>query len=258
MFNLLVESTTKTRRRTPRYFLYTFLVYGTIMLGALVGSIMIYRPALADTYESIVMTVPPTPPPAGGGSPQHSVSKQPRQVMSIYEPASNTSDVNVRRVEQAPSIEEAGNFSGGPVGPGGGNGPGTTDGIIGAPSSNINFGDAPKPPVTKPEPVPTPTNDKHEDKIIKVSEGPLLGKAIYIPVPDYPVLAKQVHLEGSVRVELLLDKTGHVVTAKAVSGPPMLCAAAEKAARQASFRPTLLSGEPVMVQAVITFNFRLH
>jgi len=51
MFNLLVESTRQSRRRTPKYFLLTFLAYGSIIGIAVIGSIMFYKPALADTYE---------------------------------------------------------------------------------------------------------------------------------------------------------------------------------------------------------------
>jgi protein TonB len=124
---------------------------------------------------------------------------------------------------------------------------------VGAPP--INLGDAPNPPVTKPEPI---NNDKPVDRIIKVSEGPLLGKAIHIPVPVYPILAKNAGVEGSVKVELMLDKTGHVISATAVSGPPLLRSAAQQAAKESLFRPTLLSGEAVMVEAVITFNFKIR
>jgi len=40
-----------------------------------------------------------------------------------------------------------------------------------------------------------------------------------------------------------------------VSGHPLLRGAAEQAARGARFSPTLLSGQPVKVSGVITYNF---
>jgi protein TonB len=47
-----------------------------------------------------------------------------------------------------------------------------------------------------------------------------------------------------------------VTKAQAVSGHPLLRAAAEAAARQASFSPTLLSGKPVKVTGVLTYEFK--
>jgi protein TonB len=61
-----------------------------------------------------------------------------------------------------------------------------------------------------------------------------------------------------VTVQITVDEGGRVVSASAVSGHPLLRAAAEGAARQARFSPTLLSGQPVKVTGVITYNFVLQ
>jgi protein TonB len=49
-----------------------------------------------------------------------------------------------------------------------------------------------------------------------------------------------------------------VTSAKAVSGDPLLQAAAVAAAREAKFSPTTLSGQPVKVSGVLTYNFELQ
>jgi hypothetical protein len=67
-----------------------------------------------------------------------------------------------------------------------------------------------------------------------------------------------MHLEGQVKVELIVDKSGHVMSAVAVDGPALLRPAAVAAALRSTFQPTYLSGEPVMVQALFTFNFKLN
>jgi protein TonB len=54
---------------------------------------------------------------------------------------------------------------------------------------------------------------------------------------------------------VLIDENGSVVSASAVSGHPLLRAAAVQAARGARFSPTKLSGQPVKVSGVITYNF---
>jgi protein TonB len=56
-------------------------------------------------------------------------------------------------------------------------------------------------------------------------------------------------------VQVLIDEEGNVVSARAVSGHPLLQAASVTAARQAKFEPMTLAGEPVKVTGVIQYNF---
>jgi TonB family protein len=91
-----------------------------------------------------------------------------------------------------------------------------------------------------------------------VSGGVLNGKAISKPQPAYPPIAKAARASGQVTVQILVDESGRVVSASAVSGHPLLQQAAVAAARQARFSPTLLSGQPVKVSGVITYNFVLE
>jgi protein TonB len=85
----------------------------------------------------------------------------------------------------------------------------------------------------------------------------LNGQALSLPKPPYPPMAKIAKASGTVTVQVLIDETGRVVSAQAVSGPPLLRAAAAQAARQALFSPTTLGGQPVKVSGVITYNFIL-
>ncbi len=88
-----------------------------------------------------------------------------------------------------------------------------------------------------------------------IQGGVLNGKAASLPLPEYPEIAKRAHASGSVTVEITIDETGNVISAHAVSGHPLLQAAAVSAARQASFAPTRLNGEPVKVAGLIVYNF---
>jgi TonB family protein len=85
--------------------------------------------------------------------------------------------------------------------------------------------------------------------------GVVNGKAVSLPKPKYPAAARAVKAEGSVSVQVLIDEQGNVVSASAVSGHPLLRAASVEAAREAKFSPTRLSGHPVKVSGVITYNF---
>jgi TonB family protein len=91
-----------------------------------------------------------------------------------------------------------------------------------------------------------------------VEGGVLNGKAISKPQPGYPMAAKQQRVSGTVLVQILVDESGRVVSAEAVCGHPLLAKEAVEAARGARFTPTLLSGMPVKVSGVITYNFVLQ
>jgi TonB family protein len=88
-----------------------------------------------------------------------------------------------------------------------------------------------------------------------VSGGVLNGKATSLPKPAYPPAARAVRAAGAVSVQVVISESGSVISASAVSGHPLLRAAAESAARGAHFSPTLLSGQAVKVSGVITYNF---
>lgn len=98
-------------------------------------------------------------------------------------------------------------------------------------------------------------SDKKPGERAPISGGVLNGKALSLPLPEYPAIAAQAHAAGTVVVQVLIDEAGNVISAHAVSGHPLLQAAAVAAARQAKFSPTSLMGDPVKVSGVITYNF---
>lgn len=89
-----------------------------------------------------------------------------------------------------------------------------------------------------------------------ISSGSVTGNAVSLPKPAYPAAARAVNANGKINVQVTIDETGNVITAKAVSGHPLLRQAAEKAALKAKFTPSLLSGNPIKVTGVITYDFQ--
>lgn len=83
----------------------------------------------------------------------------------------------------------------------------------------------------------------------------LNGKAISMPRPAYPAAARAVNAEGAVTVKVTVDEGGEVISAAAVSGHPLLRAAAVAAARQAKFSPTIVDGRTAKVSGYLTYNF---
>jgi protein TonB len=89
-----------------------------------------------------------------------------------------------------------------------------------------------------------------------VSGGVVNGKATSLVKPPYPPAARAVNASGAVNVQVTIDENGNVISASAVSGHPLLRAAAVQAARSSKFSPTKLSGQPVKVTGVIVYNFQ--
>ena len=87
--------------------------------------------------------------------------------------------------------------------------------------------------------------------------GVLNGKATHLPKPEYPAAALAVRASGVVSVQVLVDEDGNPISAKAVSGHPLLRSAGETAALRAKFSPTLLSGQAVKFSGIVTYNFVL-
>jgi VWFA-related protein/TonB family protein len=135
-----------------------------------------------------------------------------------------------------------------------------------APSSGSGTAAAPpSTPPAQPPPTPAPTPKPVPDTAQTSTQQPapkkpltggvLNGKALDLPKPLYPPAAKSIGVGGTVIVEVLIDESGKIISARAVSGPPLLQSAAVQAARLAKFSPTKLSGQPVQVIGTITYSF---
>jgi periplasmic protein TonB len=75
--------------------------------------------------------------------------------------------------------------------------------------------------------------------------------------PNYPLLAKQMKVQGAVVLEALIGRDGNIQDLHVLSGPTILSAAAREAVKQWRFRPYLQSGQPVETEARITVNFTI-
>lgn len=94
---------------------------------------------------------------------------------------------------------------------------------------------------------------KFQGKII--DGGVVNGKAESLVKPKYPAAARLVNVRGLVSVSVLIDEEGNLIEAKAVSGHPLLKANSVAAALQSKFAPVKMSGSPVKVSGIITYNY---
>ena len=75
--------------------------------------------------------------------------------------------------------------------------------------------------------------------------------------PSYPLLAKQMKVQGAVVLEALISKNGSIQEIQVLSGPAILSEAAREAVKQWHFKPYYQSGRPVETEARITVNFTI-
>ena len=262
MFNNLIESSSHTReyKRRGSFLLFTTGIYAVLLVLGGVASIYAYDARLEEQNLEIVTLLPPVEVVPAQPEPV-SRPNQPRETShndsGITERATamlsvNHPEVVPPNVSTAPNVNQPlpdhGTYAvtgrdrdAGPVA-----GPGIPGvGRVVPPPAQVILPDQPPPPPDPPKP----------PKVI--SKGPITGLAILLPKPAYSEIAKRARIQGQVSVQVLIDETGRVVSAKAVSGHPLLTVDAQRAALQARFSPTKLGDQPVRVSGVITYNFVL-
>ncbi|HET6891398.1 MAG TPA: TonB family protein [Pyrinomonadaceae bacterium] len=262
MFNNLIESSSHSRelRRRGSFFLFTTASYS--LLFAIIGLVSIHaydaKMENQDLDVSILRfapvlsepTVQPDPGPTSGShNPTAPRPTRPVLIDTTNNPLNIPPDVGVvaSPIPPAPKNAVVGDRVSDPPGSG-------QSSDRGSGSDNEGSGFVrdlpPPPPASTATPAPLP-------KVIK-SPTILNSKALSLPKPPYPPLAKLIKVQGTVSVQVFIDESGKVVSAKAVSGPATLVRAAEQAALQALFSPTRIGDQPVKVSGTITYNFVLQ
>jgi protein TonB len=259
MFDNLVESGSHKEdlSRKGSFLLGTVAIYAVIGISLLVAGIL-YAPAYLDAQDLELTTlVAPVPVPQQANEPEKQQEAKPtNKDQNVDVRKELIADVSESRVapkeisakaSDIPPVRRGvttvlGNESSNAAVPINA-GPGTGTGI-GTGPTKVNIEGEPPPPPPQPTPPRAP-----------ISGGVLNGKAISLPKPNYPPIARQAHAAGTVVVQVTIDENGSVISAHAVSGHPLLQAVAVAAARGARFSPTKLSGQPGKVTGVITYNF---
>ena len=101
--------------------------------------------------------------------------------------------------------------------------------------------------------LPPPPSVAHRPPVSHMMEGNLIFRV----QPGYPVLARQVRVQGPVVLRAMISREGAIENLQVLSGHPMLVRAALDAVRQWRYRPYVLNGEPVEVETEVTVNFIL-
>ena len=263
MFNNLIESSSHTKeyKRRGSFLLFTGATYLVLFAVAGVVSIYAYDAHLDQQITEEVIDWVPQPPVAAvpeiaRSAPAHSSTTTTANTVratrtELVDSTSNPlnppphASAIASTVPPAPRGAVLGRENLDPIGPpAGSRNSGTGNGTIAI--------DMAEPPPALPAPTPRP----QVPSVLKVSRV-LNSQALSLPKPNYPPLARNIRLEGSVIVQVLIDESGKVISAKVTSGHPLFVAEAQRAAMQARFSPTLISDQPVKVSGVITYKFAL-
>jgi periplasmic protein TonB len=112
-----------------------------------------------------------------------------------------------------------------------------------------NFEDMPPPP--------PPGGGSGSDVFLAFDEPPAL---IEYAAPEYPQLARDAGIEGTVAIRVLVTEEGKVAEAIVLSSDvtPAMDQAAIKAALKCKFRPAKQRTVPVKAHVMIPFQFKLH
>jgi periplasmic protein TonB len=263
MFNNLIESSSHARefKRRGSFLLFTTAFYLVLFVVTGVVSIYAYDAHLESQKTELEITFIPlreaepepqpirnTIPTTSNSGRQTSQSVRRDLIDSPSNPTNVPDEVGTKASTILPALSDSvrGGFDADPPTPAGGNRVGTGTGS----SAVVEMTEPPPPPPTPPK--------QEIPKVVNLSTGVIKGNALSLPKPIYSAIAKQMRLQGEVTVQVLIDESGNVISAKAVSGHPLLVAGAVAAARQARFKPTTLSGHPVKVSGLITYNFQLN
>jgi protein TonB len=157
----------------------------------------------------------------------------------LHAPKSIPKDIKMIREEELPppSTGVIGGVAGGMAG-------GSLGGILGG----TGLGTIAPPPVVKKE---TPKGPQ------RIGGNVMQANLIRQVKPQYPPLARQARISGTVVFSAVISKEGTIENLALVSGHPLLVQAAREAVSQWVYKPTLLNGDAVEVATTISVNFTL-
>ena len=213
-----------------------------IGLPILLGLLFTDTLNLKAYYATMLVAPPPPPPPPPAPTVTQVRTVAPKRVFMNQGKllAPKFIPKEVAEIREAPLAPEGGGVEGGV--PGGVPG-GQMGGVIGGIISGAKNVPPPPGPVSKAP--------------IRVGGKVKPPRALYTPAPNYPVIAKQTHVQGVVQIDAVLDVDGGVIEMKVVSGHPLLIQAALDAVREWKYEPSYLNGQPIAVELIVNVTFVL-
>jgi len=239
----LIESGGRLKTKRGATTVISFVLQA-LLVGVLVLLPLIFTEALPKQQLLTFLVAPPPPPPPPpppAATPVRVVKQIQSDVVNgqLRTPTKIPQKVQMIKEDEAPPPEMA---TGGVVG-------GVPGGVPGGQMGGVIGGIISSTPVAVPK-VATPQR-------VRVSLGVSQGLLIKKVQPNYPPLARQARIQGTVLLQAEISKDGTIENLRLISGHPMLAPAAIEAVKQWRYKPYMLNGEPVAVETQVQVNFTL-
>lgn len=231
------ESTGRIKTRSRRWMFAALVFNGTILLTLILVP-LIYPDALPTHFIPSLLVAPAAPQP-----------ETPPPTPRVRAAQHEVPEFDSGRITAPPSIPTSIRYlreREGPLPPGNIASLEIGNGVPGADGKNI-FGRQNSIALVHP---PAPSSVRLPSRIVE-------GYLVYKNIPQYPVIPKNMGIEGTVVLEATISKVGSIENLRVVSGPPMLRQAAIDAVKTWRYRPYLLNQQPVEVETTVSVIFKL-
>jgi hypothetical protein len=214
---LLETPTTKNARRSPLEWAAATGVHIVVLATLIVVPLYTTGTIELRKYDDTLLVTPPAAPPppappAGRVVAPHITSTRPNLTYTLGKVTAPASIPKTVSLDNGAPEPDLGGVAGGvPGGVAGGQLGGTLGGVIGGTGTSI--------------PIPPPQQPAAR-RIVRVGSNLKAPKQTSSVQPEYPVLAKQTDVVGTMVVNAVIDEHGNVVQARALSGHPLLIPAA--------------------------------
>ena len=238
----MLEMPLQKENRNPAELVASLLFHVLIVAAVIIAPLLFTRTIDLSRLENTFLIAPPPPPPAAPPAQAEKVLRavaRPIPQQAVTQPV--LIPAKIRIVHEAPPPDP------GTIGVIGGVPGGIPGGVLGGGIGGTSTLAPPPPPPAR-----------HQNEILRVGGDVKPPQVIYSPAPVYPPLARTTHTEGVVIIDAVIDPTGHVVEARAISGPGLLMEAALDAVSKWRYQPTYLDGQAVSIRMHVTVKFHLE
>jgi periplasmic protein TonB len=228
----LMESGNRIKTKS-KYWSFAAIIINSGVLVALILWPLLHPQALPVQIMAALLVAPPPPTPPAQVSPAKVQVRSELLDQEIQAPSRIPHGIRV--VTESASLQPSGVSVIG------------AEGSPGGSISELFSGLGTGLPIVKPGPPRT----------LNISSGVMAGNLLDKTLPQYPAIAKEARVQGTVVLEATIDRTGAIQNLRVINGPPMLRQAALDAVRSWRYKPYLLNGEPVEVETTVNVVFNL-
>ncbi|MGE5204437.1 MAG: energy transducer TonB [Chlamydiota bacterium] len=242
----LIESTNRIKTNRGKATLVSFVIQVAIVTVVVLIPLMFVQALPTHALMTQLVAPPPPPPPPPPAAAPAAARPQPVVKEQLNPNELRTPTKIPQHIVKTQEMASAAPPSNAPPAVGGVVG-GVPGGVAGGAVGGV-LGGVLNSPVAVP---------KVQLKRVRVSQGVSQGLLVHKVQPEYPQIAKQAHIQGSVVLHAVIGKDGQVQGLQVVSGHPMLTASAINAVKQWRYKPYMLNGQPTEIDTTITVNFTL-